>query len=121
MDALVHPRAVGFARLLDTLAITVKVPAVEGAAQTVVFQPAIAQVGTAVRTGAPNQAQLTVTVTKQYKVFTQQLDWHNWAIACQFITNCCRLPIVTHNRACVAAWAGTGQQIVKFLADHGVS
>ena len=53
-DVLAHPAAVGLGRRLQAAPGDVEQPAVEGAAQAAVLQPPEAEIGAAMRTGAPD-------------------------------------------------------------------
>jgi hypothetical protein len=121
LDLFMHPRSFGFARLFHALPAAVEMPAVEGAAQAVIFQPPETQIGAAMRAGAFNQAQIVRRVAKQHQLLAQQFHRHDRALALQFIGQRGGLPVPPHHRARVRAGAGAGDGFIQFTADHGAA
>ena len=113
-----HARVFGFTGLFDALAVAVEVPAMERAAQTVVFQPPIAQISATVRTVTPDQAHLAVFIAKQNQLFAQQGHRHHRAGAVQLICQGSRLPVAAQHFSGGLACVHQGNLIVEFLADH---
>ena len=66
-DVGAEVRAVRLGRRLQALAGDVEQPAVEGAAQAAVLQPAIGEIGAAMRTGALDQAVAALVVAEQHE------------------------------------------------------
>ena len=118
-DALVHLRALGLARLLDALPIAVIVPAVKGAAKTVVFAAPEAEIRAAVEAMPADEAQLALVVAEQHQPLAEQRHRHHRALAVQLLDEGGRLPVSAQHLAGGPAPAGAGEPLVEFLADHG--
>ena len=118
-DPLVHPRALGLARLFDALAAPVVVPAVEGAAKAVVFAAPEAEIRAAVQAVSADEAQLSLVVAEEDEPFAEQRHRHHRARAVQLLDEGGRLPVSAEHLARRPAPAGAGKPLVEFLADHG--
>ena len=113
-----HPAAVRLAGLFDALARAVEVPAVKGATQAVVFEPAKAHVGAAMRAGALDQAQLALAVAKQHEIFAQQAHRHHRTVPGKFVRQRGGLPVAAQDLARRGAGGDAGNKVILFLADH---
>ena len=114
--------ALRLGRRLQALAVDVEQPAVEGAAQAAVLQPAIGEIGAAVRAGAVEQAVAALLVAEQHEVLAQQPDRLDRPVgAGELIDQRRRLPVAAHQRAGGRARPDAGDEIVLFLAEHGGS
>ena len=120
-DALVHPRTLGLARLLDALAIAVIAPAVKGAAKAVVFATPEAEIRAAVEAMPADEAQLALVVAEQHQPLAEQRHRHHRALAVQLRDEGGRLPVSAQYFTGGPARAGAGEPLVEFLADHGLT
>ena len=73
LDALAQRRACRLGRRFQALARDVKQPAVKGAAQAAVFEPAEGKVGAAMRAVPLDQAVAVFFVAKQHEILAEQL------------------------------------------------
>ena len=96
LDALAELRALWFGRRLEALAGGVEQPAMEGAAQAAIFQPAEGEVGAAMRAMAIDQAVAALFVAKQHQVFAEQFDRPHRARPLQLVDQRRRLPVHPH-------------------------
>ena len=119
LDALAQRRALGFCGRLQALARCVEQPAMEGAPQSAILQPAEGEVGAAMRAMAIDQAVTALLVAKQHQVFAEQFDGLDRPWPLQFVHQRRRLPIHPHQFPARIPGAGTGNQVVLFLAHHG--
>jgi hypothetical protein len=119
LDALAQLRIFRLGRRLKTLAGGVEQPAVKGAAQAAIFQPPECEVGAAMRAMTLDQAITSVLVAKQHQVLTEQFDRAHRTRALQLIDQRRRLPVHPHQPSARVFCAGTGDQVVLFLAHHG--
>ena len=83
-------------RSLQALAVDVEQPAVKGATQAAVLQPAIGQVGAAMRTAAADEAVATLVVLEDHEIFAEQTHRLDRAIAGKFVRQRRRLPVAAH-------------------------
>ena len=90
---------VGLGRRLQALPLDVEQPAVEGAAQAAILQPAIGEVGAAMRAAAADQAVAALVVLEDHQVFAEQPHRLDRAVARQFVDQGGRLPVVPHQLA----------------------
>ena len=97
----------------------VEQPAMEGAAQAAMFEPAEGEVGAAMRAVAIDQAVASGLVAEQHEVFAEQFDGTDRARALQLVDQRRRLPVAPHQLAAGVLRAGAGDQVVLLLAHHG--
>ena len=97
----------------------VEQPAMEGAAQAAMFEPAEGEVGAAMRAVAIDQAVAALLVAEQHQIFAEQFDRPRPAAALQFVDQRRRLPVHPHQLAARVLRPGAGDQVVRFLAHHG--
>ena len=118
-DAVAHAAAFRLRRRLQALAADVEQPAVEGAAQAAVLQPAEREIGAAMRAGAADQAVAPLAVLEDHEVLAEQPHRLDRPVAGELVDQRRRLPIAPHQRAGGRAGADAGDEIVLFLAEHG--
>ncbi len=106
-------------RRLQALARRVEQPAVEGAAQAAVFQPAEGEIGAAMRAMPLDQAVAALLVAKQHQILAEQFDRPDRARPGQFVDQRRRLPVHPHQFPARVLRPGAGDQVVLFLAHHG--
>ena len=80
-DVLAELRVLRLGRRLEALAGGVEQPAVEGAAQAAILQPAEGEIGAAMRAVAIDQAVAAALVAEQHEVLAEQLDRPDRALA----------------------------------------
>ena len=114
-----HPAAFRLRRRLQALAADVEQPAVEGAAQAAVLQPAKGEIGAAMRTGAADQAVAALAVLEDDEVLAEQPHRLDRPVAGELVDQRRRLPVAPHQRARGRAGSDAGDEIVLFLAQHG--
>ena len=85
LDAAAEFGILRLGRRLQALARCVEQPAVEGAAQAALFEPAEGEVGAAMRAVALDQAVAPLLVAKQHEVFAEQFDGAHRPRAFEFI------------------------------------
>ena len=98
----------GSAGVSRHLPVHVEQPAVEGAAQAAVFQPAVSEVRPAMRAAAADQAVAALLVLEHHQVFAEQPQRFDRPVAGKFVDQRRRLPIAPHQRARRRAGAGAG-------------
>ena len=84
---------VGLGRRLQAFAVHVEQPAMKRAAQAAVFEPAVGEVGAAMRAGAADQAVAALVVLEDDEVFAEQPDRLDRPVAGQLVDQRGRLPI----------------------------
>ncbi len=119
LDVGAQVAVVRLGRRLQALAVDVEQPAVKRAAQTAVFQPAVGQVGAAMRTTAADQAVAAFVVLEDHQVLAEQPHRFHRAVARQFVDQRRWLPVVPHQAAGGRAGPGAGDKVVLLLAQHG--
>ena len=90
------------------MAVDVEQPAVEEAAQAAVLEPAVGEVGAAVRAVAVEQAVPAALVAEQHEVLAQQAHRLDRALGRQLVDQRHRLPVVAHQRAALGARPDAG-------------
>ena len=120
-DVGAHAAAFGLGRRLQALSRHVEQPAVEGAAQAALLQPAVGEIGAAVRAGARDQAVAAVLVAEQHEVLAEQAQRLDRAISGELVNKRGRLPVAPHQLARGRAGAGAGDEIVLLGAQHAGS
>ena len=106
-------------RRLQAFAVDVEQPAVKGAAQAAVLQPAIGEIGAAMRAVAADQAVAAFVVLEDHEVFAEQPHRLDRAVAGELIDQRGRLPVAPHQVAGRRAGRGPGDEIVLLRAQHG--
>ena len=117
-DIGVHPAALRLGRRLQASALDVEQPAVEGAAQAAVLQPAEGEVGAAMRAGALHQPVAASVVAEQHQALAEQANRLDRTVAGKLVDQRRRLPIAPHQVAGRRARAGPGDQVVLLCAQH---
>ncbi|MNS70331.1 hypothetical protein D3C72_1036730 [compost metagenome] len=118
LDAAAQLAGGGLGRSFQAVALGVEQPAVEGAADAAVFQPAEGQVGAAVRAVAVEHAELAALVAEQHEVLAHELHGLDRARARQFVGQGHRLPVAAQQLAGGCAGSDAGDEIVLLGADH---
>jgi len=118
LDAGAQLAGGGLGRGLEAVALGVEQPAVEGAAQAAVLEPAEGEVGAAVRAVAVEHAELAVLVTEQDEVLPHELHRLDRARTRQFVGQGHRLPVPAQQLAGGGAGSDAGDEIVLLCADH---
>src|SRR5262249_59326829 len=103
---------------LQAAALDVEQPAVEGAAQSTLLEPAEGEIGAAVRAGALEQAVAAIVVPEQHEVFAEEANGFDRPLARQFVEERRGLPVAPHQLARGRAGAGAGDEIVLLRAQH---
>ncbi len=119
-DVGAHSAAFRLGRRLQALAGDVEQPAVECAAQPAVLQPAIGQIGTAMRAAALNQAVAALVVAEHHEVFAEQAHRLDRPVAGELIDERGGLPVAPHQHARRRIGSGPGDQIILLGAQHGI-
>src|ERR1051326_8746298 len=108
-DAVAVLAAVGLAGLLEASAFNIVKPAVVEAAEPAVFDPAVAQVGAAVRAMQAQQTRPTLIVAEQRQLLAQNFHRRRRAALGQFFDERDRLPVASDHLAGRRAFGGAGQ------------
>ena len=119
LDVGAEIAVVGLGRRLKTLAVHVEQPAVEGATQAAILQPAIGEIGAAVRTAPTDQAVTALVILENHQVFTEQPDGLHRSVARKLVDQRRRLPVAPHQATRRCARAGPGDEIVLLRTQHG--
>ena len=119
LDALAQRRALRLRRCLQALARDVKQPAVKGAAQAALLEPAEGKVGAAMRAVAFDQAVAAFFVAKQHQILAEQFYRLDRPWALELVDQRRRLPIHPHQFPAGVFGPGAGDQVVLLLAHHG--
>src|SRR5918993_689064 len=105
MTDLVPVRASSrFARLFDDAAANIIEPTMINAPEPTVFHAAITQIGSAMRTMQSQQPRMTLIVTKQHQVFTENGDLQRRSLWRQFLGQRNRLPVTPQEFARGSLW-----------------
>ena len=118
-DALAQVRVLRLRGRFQALAGYIEQPAMEGAAQPAILQPAEGEVGAAMRAVAVDQAVAAFLVAKQHEVLAEQFDRAHRPRSLQLVDQRRRLPVHPHQLAAGVLAPGAGDQVVRFLAHHG--
>jgi hypothetical protein len=118
LDAAAQLAGGGLGRGLQAVALGVEQPAVEGAADAAVFQPAEGEVGAAVRAVAVEHAELAALVAEQDEVLPHELHRLDRARAGQLVGQGHRLPVAAQQLAGGGVGSDAGDEIVLLCADH---
>ena len=121
LDVGAEVAVVRLGRRLEALAVHVEQPAVKRAAQAAILEPAVGEVGAAMRTVAAYQAIAATIVPEDHQILAEQADRFDRPVAVQLRDQGRRLPIAPHQVAGRRARAGARDEIVLFLAQHGGS
>jgi hypothetical protein len=89
------------------------------AAHATTFEPAKSQISAAMRAVAVEQAVPSLLVAENDKVLAEQSDRADRALACQFIHQRRRLPVIAHQLAGWCLRPDPGDQVILLLAHHG--
>ncbi len=108
LDALAQRGVLRLGRRLEALAGRVEQPAVEGAAQPAMFQPAEGKVGAAMRAMTIHQAVAALLVAKQHEVLAEQFDRLDRARALQLVDQRRRLPVHSASACRKDPWGRCG-------------
>ncbi len=119
LDAATELRILRLGGRFQTLARCVEQPAVKGAAQAALFEPAEGEVGATMRAVALDQAIAPLLVAKQHEVFAEQFYRTHRSRPLEFIEQRRRLPVHPHQSAAGVVRARARDQVVLFLAHHG--
>ena len=119
-DVGAHPAAFRLGRRLQALAGDVEQPAVKRAAQSAVFQPAIGEIGAAMRTAALDQPIAALLVAKHHEIFAEQAHRLDRPVAGEFVDQGGGLPVAAHQHARGRIGSGSGDEIVLLGAQHGI-
>src|SRR5688572_5883170 len=101
--------AAGLAGLLDHATANVVQPAMIQASQTAVLDPAIAQVGAAMRTMEPQQSRPALVITKEDKLFAHDPDRLRRSAQRQLFGKRHRLPVTAQQFAGGSFWIGLSE------------
>ena len=93
----------------------------EQAAQSAILEPAIGEVGAAMRAAAVEQAVPAALVAEQHEVLAQHAHRLGRALGRQFVGERHRMPVVAHQRAALGAGTDAGDQVVLLVAHHGLA
>ena len=107
-DALVECGARRLAGLFQALSVFVEEPAVEGAAQAAILEPAKEQVGAAVTAVAADKAERALLVAEQDEPLAEQGDGPNRALLFQLLDKRHRLPVLAQHLTGRRAGADAG-------------
>ena len=121
LDAAAEFGILRLRRRLQALAGGVKQPAMKGATQPAVLEPAESKVGAAVGAVALDQAVASSLIAKQHEIFAEQFHRAHRPRPLEFVDERRRLPVHPHQSAARVFRPGTGDQVVLFLAHHGAS
>ena len=119
LDVGAEIAVVGLGRRLKTLAVDVEQPAVKGATQAAILEPAISEIGAAMRTAAADQAVTALVVLEDHQVFAEQPHRLHRSVAGKLVDQRRGLPVAPHQAARRRAGAGPGDEIVLFRTQHG--
>ena len=108
----------GSAGVSRHLPFDVEQPAVEGAAQAAVLEPAVGEIGAAMRAVAADQAVAALLVAEEHEVLAEQPDRLDRAVAGKLVDQRRRLPVAPHQAARRRARPGAGDEIVLLRAQH---
>src|ERR1044071_7396176 len=120
VDFLPVRSASRLARLLEHPAAHVVEPAVIQASEPAVFDPAIAQIGAAVRAMEPDQAEPCLIVTEQHQFFAKYLNLQRGTSLRQFLAQRDGLPVAAQKLAARCIRADFSEQSILFRANHGL-
>jgi hypothetical protein len=118
LDAAAQLAGGGLGGGLQAVALGVEQPAVEGAADAAVLEPAKCEVGAAVWTVAVEHAELAALVAEQDEVLAHELHGLDWARARQLVGQGHRLPVAAQQLAGGGVASDAGDEIVLLGADH---
>ncbi len=118
LDVGAEVAVVGLRRRLQALAVDVEQPAVKRAAQAAVFQPAVSEIGAAMRAVPADQSVAALLVLEDDEVFAEQPHRLHRPVGRELIDQRGRLPVAAHQRAGGGAGIGAGDQVVLFRAEH---
>jgi hypothetical protein len=119
-DVLVHATSGRLGRCLQALAGDIEEPAVKRAAQPAVLQPAVGEIGTAVRAMAIEQT-VAVLVLEHHKVLPEQAHRLHRPLGVELIDECRGLPVIAQQLARRRSGADARHQFVLLGADHVVA
>src|SRR5262245_5776005 len=119
LDVDAEIAVVRLGRCLKTLAIYVEQPAVEGATQAAILEPAICEIGAAVRAAPTNQAIATFVIPEDDQVFTEQSDRLHRTVTGKLVDQRRGLPVAPHQSAGRCPCPGPGDEIVLLDTQHG--
>src|SRR5207247_300738 len=81
----------------------------------------IGEIGAAVRTAPPEQAELALVVAEEDEVLAEQTHRHHRPLALELLGERRWVPILPQQLAAGRARPDAGDAVVLFLADHGGS
>jgi hypothetical protein len=119
-DVLAHAAAFGLGRRGEALAAYVEQPTVEAAAQPAVLEPAVGEVGAAMR-AMPFKQPVPVFLFEQDQVFAKQPHRLHRPRSLQLFGEGDRLPVVAQQRSGRRARPDAGHELVLLGADHPAS
>jgi hypothetical protein len=108
----------GLRRCLQAAAGDVEQPAVEGAAQAAILEPAIGEIGTAVRTVPSEQAVAALLVAEQDEILAEQAQPFGRTRALELVHQRRRLPIAAQQCSGRRARPGAGDEVVLLGTQH---
>jgi hypothetical protein len=103
---------------LQAVAFDIKQPAMEGAAQTAVFETPIGKIGPAMRTGPAEEAVASLIIAEDHKVFAQKPHRLDWPLGVEFVGQGRGLPIAPQHLSCRFTRTNAGKPIILFRAEH---
>ena len=118
LDVGAQIAVVRLGRRLQAFAVDVEQPAVKGAAQAAVFEPAIGQIGAAMRAMPPDQPIAALVVLEGDQVLAEEPHRFDRPVAGKLIDQRRRLPVAAHQIAGRGAGRSAGDEIVLFRAQH---
>ncbi len=103
-----------FSRRFETIAVDVKQPAMEGTAQTTIFEPTEGKVHATMRARSLHQAEVAKRITKEHQFFAKQRDRNNRTRTVKFNRERRGLPICPQNVPTGGSRSALRQQPVLF-------
>ena len=88
------------------------------AAQPAVLDPAVAEIGAAMRAVETEQAEAVAIVAKQHQLLAEDLDRHGRAAGRQLVGERDRMPVAAHQRTARRVRTGACYQLVLCLRQH---
>ena len=105
-------------RRLQALAVDVEQPAMKGATQAAVFEPAISEVGAAMRAMPADQSVAALVILEGDEVFAKKPYRLDRPVAGKLVDQGRRLPVAPHESTGGGPRRGAGDQIVLLRAQH---
>ena len=109
---------IGSAGVSQALPRDVEQPAVKHAPQPAILEPAVGEIGAAVRAVAVEEAETALLVAEQYEILSEQAHGNQRSLAGNLLAQSRRMPIVTHQPSARRARSDTSDAIIFLLAQH---